>query len=43
MNAPYKLSEMKADYITPWHLGGKTSSENCQMLCKQDNRRKAGV
>lgn len=38
----YKIEEMEADHITPWHLGGQTSTENCQMLCKDDNRRKSG-
>jgi len=39
-----KLSEeMEADHITPWHEGGKTSAENCQMLCRDDNRMKGGV
>lgn len=38
----YEISEMEADHITPWHLGGKTSADNCQMLCKEDNRRKSG-
>lgn len=38
----FDLSEMEADHITPWHQGGKTSAENCQMLCKEDNRRKSG-
>jgi len=38
----YEIEEMEADHITPWHLGGRTSSENCQMLCKDDNRRKSG-
>jgi len=38
----YELAEMEADHITPWHLGGKTSADNCQMLCKDDNRRKSG-
>jgi 5-methylcytosine-specific restriction endonuclease McrA len=38
----YKIEEMEADHITPWHLGGHTSAENCQMLCKDDNRRKSG-
>lgn len=38
----FKLNEMEADHITPWHLGGKTNSNNCQMLCKEDNRRKSG-
>ena len=36
----FKLSEMEADHITPWSEGGETSEENCQMLCRYDNRRK---
>jgi len=38
----FDITEMEADHITPWHLGGKTSAVNCQMLCKEDNRRKSG-
>ena len=38
----FELSEMEADHITPWHEGGKTIEENCQMLCKDCNRRKSG-
>jgi len=38
----FELSEMEADHITPWHKGGKTIEENCQMLCKECNRRKSG-
>lgn len=38
----FELDEMEADHATPWHEGGKTSAENCQMLCKDDNRRKSG-
>lgn len=38
----FEYGEMEADHITPWHLGGKTSAENCQMLCKECNRRKSG-
>lgn len=38
----YEIEEMEADHIDPWHSGGKTISENCQMLCKEDNRRKSG-
>lgn len=38
----FELHEMEADHITPWHEGGKTSAENCQMLCKFDNRSKSG-
>ena len=39
----FELSDMEADHITPWHIGGKTKSENCQMLCKHDNRIKSGI
>jgi hypothetical protein len=38
----FEIEEMEGDHITPWHEGGKTSTENCQMLCKEDNRRKSG-
>jgi hypothetical protein len=38
----YELSEMEADHITPWHEGGKTDANNCQMLCKLHNRMKSG-
>ena len=38
----FEIHEMEADHITPWHEGGKTTSENCQMLCKHDNRIKSG-
>lgn len=38
----FELSGMEADHITPWHEGGKTTEENCQMLCKLDNRTKSG-
>ena len=38
----FEIEEMEADHITPWHSGGKTSSDNCQMLCREDNRRKSG-
>jgi hypothetical protein len=37
----FDLYEMEADHITPWHEGGKTNAENCQMLCKNDNRIKS--
>jgi len=36
------LAMMEADHITPWHEGGPTTAENCQMLCKDCNRRKGG-
>ncbi len=38
----FEMEEMEADHIDPWHSGGKTIAENCQMLCKKDNRRKGG-
>lgn len=38
----FELEDMEADHVTPWHAGGKTVAENCQMLCKEDNRRKSG-
>ena len=37
----FEIEQMEGDHITPWHEGGKTSAENCQMLCKEDNRRKS--
>lgn len=39
----FEIEEMQADHITPWHLGGKTIPENCQMLCAECNRRKSGI
>ena len=38
----FELSQMEADHITPWHDGGRTVAENCQMLCRECNRRKSG-
>jgi len=38
----FELEEMEGDHITPWCEGGKTIAENCQMLCKHDNRIKSG-
>lgn len=37
----YAIEEMEADHIQPWSKGGKTVAENCQMLCKKDNREKS--
>lgn len=39
----FEINEMEADHITPWHAGGKTTTENCQMLCRECNRRKSGI
>lgn len=39
----FKLDEMEADHIDPWHAGGRSVLSNCRMLCKACNRRKGGV
>ena len=39
----FEIEQMEGDHITPWHSGGKTDAKNCQMLCKEDNRRKSGI
>ncbi len=39
----FDLEGMEGDHITPWHEGGRTTAENCQMLCKECNRRKSGI
>lgn len=31
---------MHADHITPWSKGGKTTPDNCQMLCRDCNLKK---
>jgi hypothetical protein len=38
----YEINEMEADHIKPWHEGGHTTEDNCQLLCKDHNRRKSG-
>lgn len=38
----FNIEEMEADHILPWSKSGKTIPENCQMLCKMDNRMKSG-
>lgn len=37
----FEFEEMQADHITPWSKQGKTTSENCQMLCADCNRKKS--
>jgi hypothetical protein len=33
----YTREEMEADHIIPWSKGGKTTLDNCQMLCRLHN------
>lgn len=42
-NKYFDISEMEGDHIKPWKEGGKTIEDNCQMLCKEHNRRKSGI
>ncbi|MDD3669564.1 MAG: HNH endonuclease signature motif containing protein [Alphaproteobacteria bacterium] len=44
-NAAKKWSyeEMEGDHDTPWSKGGKTTEENCVMLCRQHNREKSDI
>ncbi len=42
-NRSFGINQMEGDHITPWHSGGKTVLDNCQMLCKDCNRRKSGI
>lgn len=37
----FDIEDMEADHITSWKEGGKTTPENCQMLCKPCNGRKS--
>lgn len=39
----FALEEMEADHITPWSKGGYTTADNCQMLCKDCNRKKSAI
>ena len=37
----FELVQMEADHITPWCEGGPTIDTNCQMLCRDCDRRKS--
>jgi len=39
-NREFDFEFMEGDHITPWRDGGRTVIENCQMLCRECNRRK---
>ena len=36
----WKAADMAGDHVAAWSKGGKTTPENCQMLCKTHNRAK---
>ena len=36
----YKQNEMEADHVAAWKTGGRTSLDNCEMLCITHNRAK---
>jgi len=37
----FEFTEMEADHIIPWVKGGKSTEDNCQMLCRHCNRTKS--
>lgn len=37
----FEFKQMHADHIKPWSKGGKTTPDNCQMLCRDCNLRKS--
>ena len=37
----FNFEQMEADHIIPWSKGGKTTRENCQLLCRHCNRTKS--
>ena len=39
----FELSEMEGDHIMPWSKGGKTTQDNCQLLCIKDHHEKSGI
>lgn len=36
----FEFEEMEGDHIKPWSKGGQTTSDNCQMLCRDCNAKK---
>ena len=43
LSKKWKIEEMEADHIDPWSKGGRTTEDNCQMLCRECNRRKSSM
>lgn len=42
-NKHFEFNEMQGDHVIAWGKGGKTSLENCQMLCTECNSRKGAI
>ena len=38
----FSIDDMQADHKIPWSKGGKTTKDNCQMLCRDCNQIKSG-
>lgn len=36
----FGIEQMQADHIVPWSKGGRTTADNCQMLCRDCNLKK---
>ena len=39
----FEIDQMEADHIIPYSKGGHTTIDNCQMLCRDCNRRKSAI
>jgi hypothetical protein len=39
----WDIDDMDADHVTAWSKGGKTTADNCQVLCKPHNRSKGNI
>lgn len=37
----FEIGDMEGDHIKPWIEDGRTEAKNCQMLCRECNRRKS--
>lgn len=39
----FEYGQMHGDHIIPWSKGGKTTADNCRMLCCDCNRKKSNI
>lgn len=39
----FAIEEMHADHKVPWSKGGRTTEDNCQMLCRECNLKKGAM